>query len=145
MKKSRGAILVAVLLLAVVFLVGGIALTTQQQTRYAAVAAEIDALQALTLAESGLVDALVKLQKDPEFPPRGNQEQFTFTYSETIFTNGQAVGDYTVSIDTSYIEPFEFFLVTVQATTTDSKVTQTLTAEIDVETRTVKMRTYDRV
>ena len=145
MRNRRGAVLVAVLLLAVVFLVGGIALTTQQQTRYAAVAAEIDALQALTLAESGLEDALVKLQKDPDFPPRGDPAQLTFTYSETVLTDGREVGDYTVSIDTSYeAEPFEFYLVTVQATT-DSEVTQTLTAEIDVHTRTINMRTYDRV
>ena len=145
MKERRGAILVAVLLLAVVFLVGGIALTTQQQTRYAAVKAEIDALQALTLAESGLEDALVKLQKDPDFPPRGGPEQLTFTYTEMVFTDGRPVGSYTVCINTTYVtEPFEFYLVTVRATT-ESKVSQSLTAEIDVETRSVKMRAYDRV
>lgn len=145
MRRERGAILVAVLLLAVVFLVGGIALATQQRARYAAVAAEVDALQALTLAESGLEDALVKLQKDPDFPPQGDVEQLSFTYSESVFTDGRPVGSYTVTVDSSYVpEPLEFYLVTVQATT-ESRVSQTLTAEIDVETRTVKMRSYDRL
>jgi type II secretory pathway pseudopilin PulG len=146
-RYQRGSVLVGVLLLSVVFLLAGIALTTQQRSRYAAVVAEAATLQALSLAESGLEDARIKLEKDPGFPPRGGPEQQTFTYTEEIrSTSGQPVGSYTVTVDSTYLRgPFEFYLVRSVGTTDSTRVKQTLTAEIDVATRTIRMRTYDRV
>lgn len=149
MKGARGSILIGVLLLAVALFVGGLALSVQQTHRYRAVVAEAQALEALTLAEAGLEDALVKLTKDPDFPPGGSPEQTTFTYLERLVgPDGRSLGSYLVTIDTTYLlPPFEFFLVTSEGAVGEAgrtRVTRTVVAEIDRGTRSVRLRGQQR-
>lgn len=64
---------------------------------------------AQSLAEGGMEDARVKLEKDMFFPPLTGYGQDTFTYSEDVTdpATGQPVGGYTVTLDVSQrVAPF---------------------------------------
>lgn len=56
---------------------------------------------AQSLAEGGMEDARVKLEKDMFFPPLGGFGQTTFIFSEDVTdpTTSQVVGSYTVTVD----------------------------------------------
>ncbi len=149
-RGPRGSLLIVVLLITAVLFVGGLALSVQQQKRYAAAVTETQSLQALSLAEAGLEDVRVKLDKDPDFPPKGTPDQTAFTYSEALLgEDGQKLGSYTVTVDSRYAAPpFEFFLVRSQGEvdgTRESQIVKIITGEVDVATRTLKMRAQERM
>lgn len=115
--------MVVALLVLAVALVAGIGLMTSQVSNYHGVQSAEDAAQALYLAQAGLEDARLKLERDLQFPPRGDgnymedtsaglQEQTLFTYSEDVFVRGKRVGSYRVSIDTSFVPNYQFTRVT---------------------------------
>lgn len=90
--------MIAVLLLLSVLLTMGLALQASQVERYRGASSATQRAVALSLAEAGLEDARVKLEKDPLFPPPGTTEQEQFTYSEDL----DEQGSYTVTIDRTY-------------------------------------------
>jgi hypothetical protein len=138
MKKERGFLLVAVLLITVILLIGGMALLTKQSTLYGEGGQVMETAQARSLAWTGLNDAMAKLEKDILFPPERADDQLEFSWSETVtdFTNSEDVGDYSVQLDLRYTEPP---YSTIQITSTgrvggadNPRATKTLVAEIDV-------------
>jgi hypothetical protein len=65
------------------------------------------------IAESGLEDARIKLEKDPSFPPV-SADQPTYSYSEDVFDLDGAtlLGSYTVSIDTTFnVAPYRIIKI----------------------------------
>ena len=56
---------------------------------------------AQSLAEAGMEDARVKLEKDMFFPPLGGYGQTSFIFSEDVTDpdNGLVIGSYTVTVD----------------------------------------------
>ena len=64
------------------------------------------AARARGLAEAGLEDARVKLDKDVNFPPPGDVDQTLFTYTEEVrdYSN-KIVGYYTVTVDSRWKVP----------------------------------------
>ncbi len=124
MLRRRGMLLVVALLVLGVALLAGMGLMTSQVSNYRGVHSAEDAAMALCLAQAGLEDARLKLERDPLFPPRGDgnlvepdtgskpQEQSLFTYSEDLFVENRRVGSYRVSVDSSFVAAYQFVRVT---------------------------------
>ena len=54
----------------------------------------------MSLAEAGLEDAVVKLRRDWDFPPRSADDQLVFSYEDTLSNSaGNIIGTYQVQID----------------------------------------------
>ena len=95
-------------------------------------------LVAQGLAEAGMEDSRVKLEKDMFFPPLGGYGQDTFTYSEDLTDpeSGVMVGSYTVTLDCSKRES-PYSIVRIQSIgssglRTDPKARYRIYAELDV-------------
>ena len=97
----RGAALISVLFSLSLLAILGAAMLQRQRLAYAEAALSRQGLQALALAEAGLEDARIKLEKDGWFPPAGSPEQVRFSYSEELQWQGQTRGHYQVTIDHS--------------------------------------------
>lgn len=96
----------AVLLFLSLLLIMGMAMLASQALRYRGAVAAREGALALSLAEAGMEDARVKLQKDPDFPPPGAPEQKTFSYAEELLSpDGRPVGRYVVMLDALYAPP----------------------------------------
>lgn len=93
--------MVATLLLATLLLVLASTLLHTQAQKYRGAALENYRVQAIALAEAGLEDARVKLEKDGSFPPVGSDEQTAFEYTEKLPSDGPNELVYQVVIDTS--------------------------------------------
>lgn len=99
---SRGSALIGVLLVLSLLLVMGLGLLSQRSNLYEEMRRANDAAQARALAQAGMVDAYIKLVKDPSFPQSRPSEDARLTYTETVRdTTGRRVGAYTVVVDTS--------------------------------------------
>lgn len=102
MRARRGVTLVLVLLLGTLILILGMSLMASQSHLYSQADVVSQARQARLLAEAGLEDALLKLERDPSFPPPLAPDQTRFTYAETLPTfSGQIFGSYEVTVDTA--------------------------------------------
>ncbi|MBX3172196.1 MAG: hypothetical protein KF760_32625 [Candidatus Eremiobacteraeota bacterium] len=122
--RRRGMLLIVALLVLGVALLAGMGLMTSQVSNYRGVHSAEDAALALCLAQAGLEDARLKLERDALFPPHGDgnlvdpddgakpQEQSLFTYSEDMFWDAKRIGCYRVSIDSSFAAPYQFVRVT---------------------------------
>ncbi len=94
------------LLVMVLLLVMGLGFLGKQADTYRASAQTAAASQALEVAMAGLEDARVKLMKDFKFPPPGEVDQPQYCYTEILRDpGGQAVGSYTVTIDSRWKGP----------------------------------------
>jgi len=71
---------------------------TSSSGRYLAATHMLRASQARALAEAGLEDARVKLQRDCEFPPASSMEQPLYCYAEKL----GGAGVYQVRIDSTH-------------------------------------------
>ena len=101
----RGSLIVAALLLFALLLSLGLGLMSSQSARMKAAQAQVDAIQAKSLALAAWADVKTKLGKDLFFPPV--RDQIThFSYSEDVFNEvggaPEFYGTYTVIIDTQY-------------------------------------------
>ena len=136
-EKERAATLVLALLMMSLFLVMGIGFLTQRSAQNRAARASLDQVQARMLAEGGLQDALSKLKLRHDFPPITDDSQTVFEYTETVRTpTGDALGTYTVEIDTSYSHrPFWLMRIVSRGRVGDASAPQAekiLYAELDV-------------
>lgn len=106
--RQKGFVLAMVLMLTVLFLIIGIGFISSKASIYKGVGQSGAEAQAEALAEAGMEDARVKLDKDPYFPPAGGLDQVVFSYSEDLAdTAGNVVGSYEVQIDDTHkIYPF---------------------------------------
>jgi hypothetical protein len=94
--------------LLLILLFAGLAFLSSKSSAYRGAAAAGPALIARGLAQAGMEDARVKLQKDLFFPPVvGEHEQNLFSYTENLSASGSSelTGTYTVSIDTRLAAP----------------------------------------
>ena len=96
----RGFSLILCLLLGALILIAGAAMLTSQQEQYHWAELTRLGLQARALARAGLDDALIKLDKDVDFPPSTSLDQPRYTYTEEL-----GDGSYTVVLDASFREP----------------------------------------
>lgn len=98
---KKGFTLVLTLLLSTLLLVMGLAFLGKRALEYGTVPKV--QLQAVSqaLAEAGMEDARVKLEKDPFFPPISGYGQESYTYSEDLLDpeDNSYVGSYTVSLN----------------------------------------------
>ncbi len=139
-QPRAGMALVAVLGAITLLFVLAAAVMRRQSQSYRSVSLIADRSVAQALAESGLEDARLKIEKDYTFPPRSPQ-QLRFDYSEQVHDfNGTLVGSYAVSIDSSRSD-FPHRILVVQATgwvERDSKVTaqQSLIADFSLNADT---------
>lgn len=89
------------LLLLAIMLVLGMGQLNAQAAQYRAVVESQSSAQALALAEAGLEDARVKLDRDGDFPPQGAEDQELFSYREVVLDLDDVtpVGAYLVTVD----------------------------------------------
>lgn len=100
--RPRGVVLVVCLLLGVVLLFMAYGMFAMQSRGYAEARMRRQSLQADQVARAGIDAALVRLGKDPTFPPRmGGRSTFSFTDSLIDPVSGQTVGSCFVTIDLS--------------------------------------------
>lgn len=112
MKKAF--VLPMVLMLCLILLVIGLSFLGARSLEYGSTPKYRQHARAQALAEAGMEDARVKLEKDQFFPPSGGYGQESFTYSEDVTDpdDGSMVGSYTVSIDISRrSQPFQIVRV----------------------------------
>ena len=133
----RGSALVAVLMVLAVLFVLGLAMLTKQVQAYQGSHLVLEGAQAQAVAEAGLEDARLKLEKDLDFPPRSTPDQTSFTYSEDLLDgSGRLVGTYEVTVDRLYAGP-PTWLIRITVTGTcgphgERASSQRLVAELDV-------------
>jgi len=108
--KRRGFLLVTVLLLMILMLTLGMTFLGKRSAQYRRASLVEQALVARSLAEAGMEDARLKLQRDLLFPQQSD-DQTLFSYSEVMSVNGVRVGSYTVTIDNTYKAPPFLILV----------------------------------
>lgn len=101
--KRRGFMLILSLLLLIILLVLGLGMMGKKVAQYRGAIQVGPATQALAIAESGLTDVLTKLNKDPDFPPAGDQTQSIYTYTENFLDldGATVLGSYTIVLDCS--------------------------------------------
>lgn len=103
MRIRRAFVLVLVLLICNLLLLLGLAFCGKRALQYRGASLASEVAQARALAEAGLEDARVKLEKDMAFPPAGADDQLTYSYSEDVLDpDGRLVGSFTVLLDRTY-------------------------------------------
>lgn len=102
MRQRQGVSLLLVLQISILMFILALGVLTVQSRAYAQAHALQLSEQARALAEAGLEDALLKLERDPLFPPLMTPDQVEFTYHETLIrSDGTPAGSYRVTLDTS--------------------------------------------
>lgn len=99
----RGAALIAALLLCSVVLSMGVAMVYTQSRGYSTARARFYATQARLLAQAGIQDVVMKLAKDPRFPPMMGGRKL-FSLAERVLDPedpATTVGTYYVTLDVS--------------------------------------------
>lgn len=110
--RHRGFLLVSVLLITIILLTLGLAFLGKRAIQYRRVLHYEQAAQAKELAESGMNDVLLKLERDIDFPPIA-VDQSAFSYTEEVNIGGQRVGTYRVTIDGAYrFRPYSIWILT---------------------------------
>ncbi len=135
--RKKGMVLALVLVLSVIVMVLGMAFIGSRAVMYQNSARLGEAAQARALAEAGLEDCRIKLDKDPGFPPPGREEQTKFSYSEDVTdSSGELVGYYEVTVDSSHaVGPY--YVVRIDSvgragTRAEPVAQHTIEAELDV-------------
>jgi hypothetical protein len=107
-------LIVSLFLTLILFIMGAAFLSIKSFQGREAVLAE-NSILAAQIAEAGMEDAKIKLEKDLLFPPPGDVNQKLFSYREH-FTDldGNRLGSYTVTVDiTRQVSPF--FIISVSS------------------------------
>ena len=134
--RDRAVALVAALTIMALLLVLGAAVIRRQAEAYKSSNYVRQTTKAQALAEAGLEDARIKLEKDRFFPPPHAPDQLVFDYTETLTdSDGRPGGGYSVSVDLSRASD-PFFIILVRSTglvepEKDGGARQTLIAEFD--------------
>lgn len=141
--RRRGMLLVVALLVLGVALVAGMGLMASQVSNYRGINSVEDSALALCLAQAGLEDARLKLERDLDFPPTGNPDQILFTYSEDVLVGGKRIGSYRVGVDTAF-RSSDYDMVRVTSTGlvgSQSDPTAQRTIKIDLDTSPLRPTT----
>lgn len=99
--SQRGSSLVATLMLLTLLLLVGMGVLGSSVQKRRAQADQVLLAQARQLARAGFEEAMLKLNKDIDFPPAGGDDQTEFRYSEEVADfDGTVLGRYDILIDT---------------------------------------------
>jgi hypothetical protein len=107
-------IVITLLVCILIFLVCG-AMVYSRTRQYEAANHQVAEARALAIAEAGLEDARVKLNKDADFPPMGSEDQLVFSYVEEVrdLDGVTVLGSYEVVVDMRWREaPVQIIRVT---------------------------------
>lgn len=145
MKQRAFTIVVAILVTVLLAVIGfGLLASQSIQARGAHLVPLVS--QARALAEAGMEDARVKLEKDPWFPFPAGDEQSVISYTEelsSISAPGDVLGSYTVTVDRSHRRlPSRLMLVTSVGTVGEirnPRARYVLRAEYEVDTMEVRL------
>lgn len=123
------------MLMALLLFIVGLAFLGHKALEYRSAAQIQLAVQAKALAEAGMEDVRIKLQRDLDFPP--DVAESTTGYRENLVVAGQVVGSYTITLDGTYrAAPYLIYRVTslgeVGSTSQRSVCRRMMKAEIDV-------------
>ena len=111
--KQRGSALLIALFIAVLLFVAGIGLVFLFRVDYNLRFQAAQWTQARALAEAGLEDFRVKLERDVHFPPDRDVEQTIFEYTEQISQSADLTGGFQIQSDVSLRKrPWNLVLVT---------------------------------
>lgn len=103
-RYKRGSTLILSLFISLIIFTAGIGFLSQTASQYRSANESGRSTQVLAIAEAGIADALLKLQRDLDFPPRSANDQVVYTYLEDLTdTDGTRVGSYEVAIDRSLV------------------------------------------
>lgn len=103
MRRSRGFLLVFSLLLVVLMSLIVMGMLGLRKASNASSRGAVAAMQARSLARSGMADIWMKVSKDPFFPSGVGDRQVRLTYREQVDDgDGNLIGFYTVTIDRTY-------------------------------------------
>ncbi len=103
MSRSRGFLLVFSLLLVVLISLVVLGMLALRRASNASSRGTVAAVQARSLARSGLADIWMKVSKDPFFPSGVGDRQVGLTFREQVDDrDGNLIGFYTVTIDRTY-------------------------------------------
>jgi hypothetical protein len=98
--KPQGSALVLALFVVAIIFTAGLGFAGQSKAQYRAAMQAGRAVEAMAVAEAGLEDALAKIRRDWDFPPRSADDQLVFSYQDTLTNSrGDVVGSYQVDID----------------------------------------------
>ena len=112
MRKNRGFVLILALLLTSLLVVLGLAFLGKKAVQYRLAARAQVSAQARALAEAGLADFQVKLERDLNFPPIGVDQQF-FAYREELRDGSKVIGSYAVEVNAGYQDAgYSLYVVT---------------------------------
>lgn len=113
--RPRAVALLGVLLTLTLLLVLSLGYLSEQLQRYQGTNQLRLQMQAQELAEMGWHETRIKLLKDSLFPPPGDPEQTSFTFSETVLDNsGQRQGYYHVTFDRSHVDQEKLLICTIE-------------------------------
>ena len=134
--KKRGFILILALLLCLLLFVAGIAFLGLKANQYRSASSAQLAVQAKALAEAGLEDFRLKLNRDSQFPPQADDSGL-YSYHDEIVVSGKVQGGYTILLDTNYAgDPFNLLIVTctgeVGASSQTSLARRVFRVEVDI-------------
>ena len=133
--SRRGYLMPMAILIMGILVVTGMGFLSAQSRNYRAAVQSSSGHQARSIAVAGIEDAHIKLLKDPEFPPPGDEGQYLFTYQEELrdVGGGPVVGHYAVTVDTTYAEgPYYVIVVTSRGEELSKGIHYTVRAEFDV-------------
>ncbi len=103
MKRVRGFLLVFALLLVVLVSLIVLGMLSLRKASNASSRGAVGAMQARSLARSGIADIWTKVSKDPFFPAGVGDRQVRLCYREQVDdAEGNLVGFYTVTVDRAY-------------------------------------------
>lgn len=100
-RQRRGFLLIMALFVAVLLFIECGSMLYRRSRQYQMATDGVYGAEALSLAEAGLEDARVKLDKDADFPPQAAIDQQVFSYVERVMDldGTTLVGSYEVTID----------------------------------------------
>ena len=135
--RRRAVALISVLLIGILLFVLTLTFLTKQRLEHQSISFQLQEARARALAQAGLEEVLVKLDKDYNFPPQAGPGQSLFAYTERLKgSDGILHGQYSVKIDQRFRPlPQQILLVEVSGEVGQDSETQrraTLLAFIDV-------------
>ena len=134
--RRRGFLLLMSLLLMAIIAVLGVGFATSRQRRYSAAARAVALAQAKALAQAGMEDARLKIERDVAFPPQVSLDQTSYSYVENVTAGTTTLGHYVVTVNTAFAVPPCYTLrVQSEGMVGDSNkpsATFTIAAEFDI-------------
>jgi hypothetical protein len=118
----------------------GVSFLTIKEMQYKSAVFLERSVMAGLIAEAGMEDARIKLEKDFDFPPRGDEDQTLLAYSEPFYDmdGTTLIGHYAILIDISRKEPPYFIIrITSIGTVGDADAPlarRKIVAELDIPT-----------